>query len=134
MAVQFDPLAQAHYALDSSPARQVHATLTFDLAMPNAQVNEWYVYGPQVPDLPGQLGMKTRLEPAGEVVREGSPLQRPVLLARLTDRPNEVHSVLTIDGTLYSRRLRILPAGENAPVSRGTLRGTGETFHAVQYD
>jgi hypothetical protein len=59
--------------------------------------------------------MKTSLEPLGELAHELSPRQRPVMLARLADRRNEMHSVLTIDGTLYSRRLRTVLPGENVP-------------------
>lgn len=111
--VQFDPAES--YALETEPARQVHATLTADFAIPNARVAGWYLYAPQAPDLPGQSGMKTSLEPLGELAHELSPRQRPVLFARLADHRNQLHSVLTIDGTLYSRRLRMVPPGENAP-------------------
>ncbi len=113
-SVEFDP--QEKYTLEMLPVRRVHATLTADIAVPNGQIAEWYLYAPQAPDLPGQGGMRTTLEPAAELVREFSPLERPVFLARLVDHRKEVHCVLTMDGTLSSRRLRMLAPGETAPV------------------
>ena len=115
----FDP--KATYVLEVKPARHIHATLSTEIALPNGQVDEWYLYAPEFPDLPSQREMKTTFEPAGEIVRDSSPLNRPLFLARLTDHRKEVRTLLTIEGTLYSRQLRVLAGGEAAPVVKELL-------------
>ncbi len=49
------------------------------------------------------------------MVREKSPLARPVILTRITDGRKVVRTLLTIQATLMSRRLRALARGEKAP-------------------
>ena len=115
----FDP--NATYVLEAKPAHRIHATLSTDIALPNAKIDGWYLYAPEAPNLPSQREMKTTFEPAGENVREESPLERELILARLRDHRQEVHTMLTIDGLLYSRQLRILPEGETAPPVQGLL-------------
>jgi len=101
--------------LETKPSQTVVATLTIDCAHPNARVDEWYIYAPQLPNLPGQQAVKTTFIPKGIVVREESPLKRPVILTRINDGRREVRAVLTVQATLMSRRLRELPPGEKAP-------------------
>ncbi len=109
----YDP--SAPYVLDAKPGRRVKAVLTTDIAYPHAHVDEWYLYAPCAPNLPGQRSVNTTFEPAGKLVQEESPLKRPVFLPRITDGRKTVHTVLTIEATLYSRRLRPLAADEAAP-------------------
>ncbi|MEI8375074.1 MAG: transglutaminase domain-containing protein [Planctomycetota bacterium] len=101
--------------LETKPSQTIVATLTTEIAHPDAKVDEWYLYAPQVPNLPSQQAVKTTFVPKGIIVREGSPLKRPVILARITDGRKEVHTVLTIQATLMSRRLRALTPGQKAP-------------------
>ena len=122
----FDP--KATYVLEEKPARRIHATLSTDIALPNARIDEWYLYAPEAPNLPGQREMKTSFEPAGQSVREESPLRRELTLVRLVDHRQEVHTMLTIDGTLYSRQLRLLPEGETAPPVESLLPEQAEHF------
>ncbi|EDY18208.1 transglutaminase domain protein [Chthoniobacter flavus Ellin428] len=129
MGARFDP--KATYVLEEKPARHIHATLSTDIALPNGQVDEWYLYAPEFPNLPSQREMKTTFEPAGQIVRDESALKRPLFLTRLTDHRKEVRTVLTIDGTLYSRQLRVLGAGQTVPVVKELLPEQAQYFTRV---
>jgi len=129
MGAQFDP--KATYVLEEKPSRHIHATLSTDIALPNGQVDEWYLYAPEFPNLPSQREMRTTFEPAGQIVRDESALKRPLFLTRLTDHRKEVRTVLTIDGTLYSRQLRVLGAGQTAPVVKELLPDQVQYFTRV---
>lgn len=115
-AVQFDP--QASYVLESRPARHVQATLSTEIALPNAKVEHWFIYAPQVPDLPCQHDVLCHFEPGGHAVRELSPLARPLTLLQINDGRKAVVTLLSIDATLYSRRL--VPVGKDQPAARVT--------------
>ncbi len=103
------------YRLETKPAQHIVATLTTDIAHPDAKVDEWYIYAPQVPNLPGQQGVKTTFIPAGVVVKEASPLKRSLYLTRIADGRKEVRAVLTIEATLMSRHLLPLSPGQPPP-------------------
>jgi len=109
----FDP--KATYVMEMKPARHIHATLSTEIALPNGQPEQWYIYAPEVPNLPSQREMKTTFEPEAQIVRDDSPAARPLMLARVGGHRKEVQCLMTIDGTLYSRQLRILPPGQSAP-------------------
>jgi hypothetical protein len=95
----------------------VVATLTTDAAHPDAKVDEWMLYAPQVPNLPCQKDVKTTFAPAGTVVHEESPLKRPLILTRIADGRKDIHAVLTIEATLMSRQLiRVVPGETTPPV------------------
>ena len=81
------------------------AELKIDIAYPKAKVDEWYVFAPHAPNMPGQHDVKTTFVPNGVVIREQSLLHRPLLLAK-ESRSNEFHGVVTIEATLMSRHLR----------------------------
>lgn len=106
----FDP--KATYVLEEKPARHIHATLSTDIELANGQADEWFLYAPEFPNLPSQREMKTAFEPAAQIVRDQSPLQRPIFLSQVANHRKDVHAVLTIDGTLYSRNLRAVGAGD----------------------
>lgn len=112
-STQFDP--QATYVLEMKPARHIHATLSTEIALPNGQPEQWFLYAPEVPNLPSQREMKTTFEPEAQIVHDDSPLERPLMLARVGGHRKEVKCLLTIDGTLYSRQLRALSPGQTAP-------------------
>ncbi|MGA2259477.1 MAG: transglutaminase domain-containing protein [Thermoguttaceae bacterium] len=101
--------------LETTPSQTVVATLTTEIAHADAKVDEWDLYAPQVPNLPNQRAVKTTFVPKGIIVREESPLRRPAILTRITDGRQEVRTVLTIEATLMSRRLRALAPGQKAP-------------------
>lgn len=110
---QFD--SEAQYVLESRPVRHIQVTLTTELALPNAKIEEWFIYAPQVPNLPGQRDVVCRFAPAGRTVQELSPLKRPVTLLRISDGRKSVHTALDADLMLYSRRLVRLAEGQTAP-------------------
>jgi len=110
-----DDPGSGRYRLETKPSQTVVCTLTVDIAHPDTRVDEWYLYAPQVPNLPNQQAVKTAFVPKGVVVREESPLRRPVILTRITDGRREIRAVLTIQATLMSRRLRALTPGEKVP-------------------
>jgi hypothetical protein len=110
-----DP-SKLRYFLDIKPAYQIKATLTTDIAHPNAKVDNWYFYAPDVPNLPGQRNVKTTFNLKNRVVHEASPLKRPLLFAQIDDGRKQVHLVVTIDATLMSRHLRPLAGGATPPM------------------
>lgn len=110
---QFD--SHATYVLDSRPSRRVQVTLTTDIALPHAKVDQWNVYAPQVPTLPSQRDVITRFEPAGKLIRELGPSDRSLNLVQVGDGRNPLHTRLTIEATLYARRLVPLAEGQVAP-------------------
>jgi transglutaminase-like putative cysteine protease len=115
--VAFAPPEQSalKYEVTAKPSRRVKAVLTTDYVLPNADVAEWYVYAPQAPTLPSQNAVQTTFRPEGKAAKELSPLERPVLLSRVTGRPKELHTTLTIEATLYARRLRPVAPWKDAP-------------------
>jgi hypothetical protein len=103
------------YQVVSQPSQRVVATLTTDIAHPDAQVDDWILYSPEVPDLPCQQQVKTTFSPVGSVVREGSPLKRSLILTRISDKRKQVNTVMTVEATLVSRQLMPLAEGQTAP-------------------
>lgn len=102
------------YRLEIKPAERIHATLTTDITLPAAQVEHWYIYTSQVPNLPGQQDVISTLEPDASMTREYSPLHRPLLLSHSKTSQNSVETIWTIDATLMSRQLLPLAPGEKA--------------------
>jgi transglutaminase-like putative cysteine protease len=107
------------YRLQVQEARRVTAVQTFEIAAPHLHASEWVIVAAQAPELPGQTGVRTTLEPAGTVRTEYSPLRRPVVTARVRargpgrDQPLTVR--VTYQATLRARRLVPLAPGEAAP-------------------
>lgn len=96
------PFALSQCHLQSKPGPTVHATMSFDLAVPaEFQADEWVVYAPTLPSLSRQtagrskFSTKDKLIPAQEV-REHSPLQRPVQVIHVQNA-----------GSKYPRNLRV---------------------------
>lgn len=105
-----------HCYLEIKPSRQIKATLATEIAHPDAQVDEWIIYAPHVPNVPSQQNCKTSFEPAGETIHEASPLKQPLTLLDYKDGRQQVKTLLTIETTLQSRHLRALAPNERPPV------------------
>jgi transglutaminase-like putative cysteine protease len=107
------------YVLESADARRVQATLTITIQCENVNANEWVVFAAQAPALPGQVKVKSKMQPSAVVVNELSSHHRPILMARVPARTGDLaHGIsvqITYEATLRSRRLRRLPEGEEAP-------------------
>src|SRR5579883_289706 len=93
------------YMIVRQPTDHVKATLTTTLTDPDEKVEEWYVYGPVAPRFAGQDETKTTLSHNAKVLKEFSPLKRELLFARIADAPKGIAPVLSIEATLYSRKL-----------------------------
>ncbi len=115
VAVAPEDLATVRYALEVKPAQRVQAVLTTGLPRRDSGAGPWYLFAPQAPELPGQREVRTTFVPEGKVVTEASPLKRPFFLARINEETREDQEVLTIEATLYARRLRPLATGRQAP-------------------
>jgi Transglutaminase-like superfamily len=115
LAVAPADVRTSRYWIEAKPAQRVRAELTTDIAHPGAKIAEWYVFCPQAPNLPGQQDVRTSFTPKAAVIREQSPLHRPLLLAKVAGRSSEFHGVLTIEATLMSRHLRPLRTGTSGP-------------------
>lgn len=110
-----DDLAVGRCLLEARPSQRIKATLTTSMAYPDAVVNDWRIFIPDVPELPGQRDTRTTFVPDGQSFQESSPLERRMILTQITDGSRKVNTVLTIEATLIARRLRPLAAGQSAP-------------------
>lgn len=105
-----DP-ATTRLRLDVTPAQHVKAVLKCD-AFVDGKVEEFLIYAPEVPSVPGQKDIRTMFSPKGQIVHEDGPQQRPLIQTKISDGRQEIRTALTIEATLMSRRLRPLFAGE----------------------
>jgi len=116
---QIQAPARDGYVLESSDARRIQAVLTLTIQSENLNANEWVVFAAQAPTLPGQVKVKSKMQPAAATVNELSSQHRPVLMARVPARTRDLaHGIsvqVTYEATLRSRRLRRLQEGEEAP-------------------
>jgi transglutaminase-like putative cysteine protease len=103
------------YVLQRSPARRVKAVLRNDITQPKSQVTHWYNYAPRPPELPGQGDVAATFAPGGEAITDLSPEKRPLFLSR-AGQPKETHLALTVEATLYKRRLLPRTPHQPAPV------------------
>jgi Transglutaminase-like superfamily len=103
------------YTILRQPTDYLKAVLTTDFTHPKGKVEEWIIYGPVAPEFGGQREMKTTLIPGGKIVDELSVLKRPLLLARITDAPKQLHTTLTFEGTLVARQMVPAIPGRKAP-------------------
>lgn len=108
----------AKYILKSSETKRIEAELTYEIKMPKLQVREWIVYAPQAPELPGQIRVRTTLEPGGKPSFELSPERRPMMMTRIAGqngRENEIIVHVKYQVTLLSRELAPLRKGRAGP-------------------
>src|SRR5262249_50860551 len=96
------------------------AELTFNVQFERFHANEWIVFAAQAPVLPGQVKVKTTMQPRQVIATELGPLHRPILMARVPARGGSLAKSISIqvnyDATLRSRRLRALRPDESPPV------------------
>ena len=108
------------YVLVAKSAKRIKAGLTVEVKAPNLQADEWSVYVAQIPELPGQVEVRTTLSPRGKPVRELSDEGRPLLVARVPAAGRQWRQDVTVlaeyEATLVERRLeRREPGGPAAP-------------------
>jgi transglutaminase-like putative cysteine protease len=122
--------ATPSYVLLATPVKHVRGELTVALTMPKLQAEEWIVYAARLPELPGQSGVRSALQPNGHPSQELSAEGRAVLFARVPVRDTKQRHALTIrleyEATLLARKLvRRRPgmvAPQVAPLSAETQR------------
>jgi hypothetical protein len=102
---------RTEYRIESEPVRRIRAILTNDISLPNGRATIWEAMAFPAPTLSGQREVRTTFTAGGQPARERGPSQRRVLVSRVTGRPKELHTRLTIEATLYARRLRRRPPG-----------------------
>jgi transglutaminase-like putative cysteine protease len=130
----------AGWVLETKPAQRVRGVLTWTTSYNALQAREWFVFAAIAPDLPGQSGMKTKLEPTGAETRDQSPLKRPLLAARIPAKTKDLKTTLSLritsEGTLHSRRLRPRAAEENLLAAIELSRDTraAALLEGGQYD
>jgi transglutaminase-like putative cysteine protease len=97
------------YKLVVSLAKRVHDELTFGFGAPQIVADEWVVFAPRLPELAGQLDVRSSLLPGGLPGRDLSDLGRPLLITRLPAREATVRDRLTVhvqyEATLLARKL-----------------------------
>ena len=114
------PAKSPSYALVPKSAKRIKAGLTLEVKAPNIQAEEWCVYVAQLPELPGQIDVRTTLTPTGKVARELSDAGRPMLYVRIPALGQQSRQNFTADveyeATLLERRLdRREPGAPDAP-------------------
>ncbi len=129
------------YALSVESVSRVVATLTRDVSYPNLQGNDWTIFAPAAPELPGQIKAETTLDPPGKPVREKSDMKRSLVMARVrADKQHPVNSMrieLRYEATLRSRKLRKgspHKVPDLSPEDRRTYLGDGGFFDFDQPD
>jgi hypothetical protein len=113
VAVAPEDPATAQFRLEVRPKQSIKAVLKID-AVADGKVEDYVIYTPVVPTLPGQPDVRATFSPEGKVVHEDGPQQRPLILNRIIDGRQEVHTALTIKATLMSRQLRQMHPEEKA--------------------
>jgi transglutaminase-like putative cysteine protease len=100
------------YTIELRDVHRVVGTLTYSVSYPDFRANEWVIVAAIAPELPGQVKVKTSLEPAGISVTDQSPLARSLLMARVPVKTPKLLNALTItvtyEATLRSRTLQPL--------------------------
>jgi hypothetical protein len=98
------------YSLEVKTVAGVVGTLTYDIAYPDIRASEWVVCASQAPALPGQIKVRTSLNPAGASAHDETDLARGLLMARVPADAQHVCNALSIqttyEMTLRSRKLR----------------------------
>jgi hypothetical protein len=98
------------YSLEVKTVARVVGTLSCGVTYPDVRVSEWVVFVSQAPTLPGQIKVRTSIEPAGELAKDESDLARSLLVARVpADAQHFLKSLsirVTYEATLRSRKLR----------------------------
>jgi transglutaminase-like putative cysteine protease len=97
------------YVTEEGPPRRFEAELTLTLNTPKLAVQEWILYAPRPPEVPGQAVQSAGLQPRGKDDRELGPARRPVLKARVPATDAALQHTITAraryEVTLRERRL-----------------------------
>ena len=97
------------YRIVVSSAKHVQDELTFGFGAPQIVADEWVVFACRLPELAGQVNVRSSLLPGGQPGRDLSALGRPLLMTRLPAREAEIRDRLTVrveyEATLLCRRL-----------------------------
>jgi hypothetical protein len=116
------------YAIESKLARQIEATMTWDLHTPKLTASEWIIYAPFLPNITGrQSNVSSTMNWSTKTASELGPLHQTLLLAQVpvNARMNkiefnllkqQVNVKLTYKAHLYSRDLVELAPDARAPV------------------
>ncbi len=111
--------ANPPYRLVPKAARRVKASLTYEVKGPKLEAEEWAAYVAQLPELPGQVDVRTTLSPPGRAARELSELGRPVIFTRiLVDDETGRHGLtvrIDCEATLIERALEPLDVETGRP-------------------
>lgn len=92
--------------------------MTYQVRCPNIQATQWSVFTAVAPNFSGQNQTRSQMIPKPVETREKSPQGREVFGAVLNGQGplvNTLQVAVTYEATLFSRVLRPLPSGENAP-------------------
>jgi hypothetical protein len=108
------------YMMEVQPTKRVEAVMTLDLNAPNAKVADWVLVVPRLPELPGQINVKSKTSYPSENISDLSPLNRPLMRVRLKagknkDLETKITLVTTYQAQLQSRKLVPVPPGTKAP-------------------
>ena len=93
-------------------AGRVRATLGFRASSQSVVANEWILFLPSPPDLPGQRVRAITPHPGSRTIRELSPLARNLLETRIPGPPSNLHSTELnheFEISLASRKLVLHP-------------------------
>jgi hypothetical protein len=105
--------AEEPYALEVQEAQRVGAVMTHEAAATDFRVQNWLIFVAKAPELPSQVRVRSLAQPAGEVIKELSPLRREVLALRIPATSAELRKKVRVrvkhEATLLSRRLVPLP-------------------------
>ncbi len=107
-------------AIERLPTDKVRGVLTTDLLDPSSTTGEWILYAPKAPIVSGQEKVTTVMHPRGMITREHSPDHREMIHARVFREPRELKNTLTIDATLFERRLCLKPPNKNGSNNKGS--------------
>jgi hypothetical protein len=116
--VTLAPAAPPACKLETAPAQQVDAVLTYEAEFPKAEAREWVAYAPRVRDLPGQVKTLSSLEPGGTPASEVGGPRRPLWIARIPGPPDHLQAMTLcykVKADLLSRRLVELKPDEMPP-------------------
>jgi len=104
----------------TKPVRTVEGELTLKADIVGVRVTQWTVFSSELPALPYQTEVSSRLEPGGAAGREVSTRKRGILVAKVLASENPAaakgfSATYTVKATLHSRTLVPLAKGEAAP-------------------
>jgi hypothetical protein len=110
------------YRLVVTSAKRLRGDLTVVFQAPRIEAQEWLVHAARLPELSGQVDLRSALPPRGRIGRELSELGRPILLATMPvdnlKRRHELEIRVSYEATLLGRKLVERKPGEAlAPIA-----------------